>query len=170
MTNRLAHPTPDAGFPPLPPLHPSHHFNCRCGATRGQKHPSSASNPLTPSSSSRFPASHAHAALASVTMSGRKLGGGRILGSGKGLAPPTPPSAPRAASPFAPSESTVSIASSSLSPPPSSGFPDPGQDIGATISVGAQGKADSADTGGLVCPICNEEMVRANVISLLGRC
>ncbi|KAH8168604.1 FYVE zinc finger domain-containing protein [Sarocladium implicatum] len=92
-------------------------------------------------------------------MSGRKLGGGRILGSGKGLAPPAPAVAPRAISPFAPSESTVSIASSSLSPPASSGLPDPGQDIGATISVGAQPKDGGADTGTLVCPICSDEMV-----------
>lgn len=96
-------------------------------------------------------------------MSGRKLGGGRILGSGKGLAPPplpaSPRASPRAASPFAPSESTVSLASSSMSPPPSAGFTDLGQDIGATVSVGAQVKPDPTDAGGLVCPICNEEMV-----------
>ncbi|KAM3461838.1 hypothetical protein MY5147_000366 [Beauveria neobassiana] len=90
-------------------------------------------------------------------MSGRKLGGGRILGSGKGLAPPSV--APRASSPLAPSESTVSIGSSSLSPPISGSLPEIGHDIGSSISVGAQPKAGLSSDGGLVCPICNEEMV-----------
>ncbi len=92
-------------------------------------------------------------------MSGRRLGGGRILGSGKGLAPP--PAAPRAPSPLAPSDSTVSIGSSSLSPPISGSLPDIGQDIVSSISVGAQPKAGLSSDGGLLCPICNEEMVRA---------
>ncbi|PNY26807.1 Vacuolar segregation protein pep7 [Tolypocladium capitatum] len=93
-------------------------------------------------------------------MSGRKLGGGRILGSGKGLAPPTPPTAPqaRAGSPL-PSESTVSLASPSLSPPATGSLADLGRDIGASISVGAQAKRNAADATDLVCPICNEEMV-----------
>lgn len=92
-------------------------------------------------------------------MSGRKLGGGRIFGTGKGLAPPTPPSAPRAISPFAPSESTVSLGSLSLSPSASGSLPDLGPDIGSSISVGAQAKRSGQDAAGLVCPICNEEMV-----------
>ncbi|KAF4966525.1 hypothetical protein FSARC_5767 [Fusarium sarcochroum] len=94
-------------------------------------------------------------------MSGRKLGGGRVLGSGRGLAPPTPPTAnaPRVGSPLAASESGVSIASSSISPPISGVSPEPsGQDIGNSISVGAQGKGP-ADGGALVCPICSEEMM-----------
>lgn len=94
-------------------------------------------------------------------MSGRKLGGGRILGSGKGLAPPTPPNAnaPRVGSPLAASESTVSIGSSSISPPVSGIASElAGPAIGDSISVGVQGKGGSAD-GALVCPICNEEMV-----------
>ena len=97
----------------------------------------------------------------SYTMSGRKLGGGRVLGSGKGLAPPASPSVarPRAPSPLAPpSESEVSIGSSSLSPPASSSLADLGQDIGSSISVGAQGKGGT-DASALVCPICSEEMV-----------
>lgn len=92
-------------------------------------------------------------------MSGRKLGGGRILGSGKGLAPPTTLSAPRAASPLAPSESTVSLGSSSMSPPATGSLPDLRQDIGSSISVGTQDKGSGADASALVCPICNEEMV-----------
>ncbi|KAM0430424.1 hypothetical protein ACHAPT_005770 [Fusarium lateritium] len=94
-------------------------------------------------------------------MSGRKLGGGRILGSGKGLAPPTPPNAnaPRVGSPLAASESTVSIGSSSISPPVSGIASDlTGQGIGDSISVGVQGKGGPVD-GALVCPICSEEMM-----------
>jgi hypothetical protein len=96
-------------------------------------------------------------------MSGRKLGGGRILGSGKGLAPPTPPTAPRSASPFAPSESTVSFASGSTSPPVSGSLPSLGQDLGASISVGVQAKGSPADATQLICPICSEEMVRPSL-------
>ncbi|ATY66422.1 vacuolar segregation (Pep7) [Cordyceps militaris] len=92
-------------------------------------------------------------------MSGRKLGGGRILGSGKGLAPP--PAAPRsrAPSPLAPSESTISISSSPLSPSMSGSLTGIGRDIGSSISVGAQPKAGLSSDGALVCPICSEEMV-----------
>ncbi|KAI5457040.1 putative vacuolar segregation protein [Mariannaea sp. PMI_226] len=92
-------------------------------------------------------------------MSGRKLGGGRILGSGKGLAPPSPSPALRVGSPLAPSESTTSITSSSISPPVSAGMPELGRDIGVSITVGDPGKGGPVDTGGLVCPICNEEMM-----------
>ncbi|KAH6683490.1 VAC1 protein [Plectosphaerella plurivora] len=97
-------------------------------------------------------------------MSGRKLGGGRILGSGKGLAPPTPVAhaQQRAASPFAPSESTLSITSSSVSPPqvPSpapAALNIPSQDLTSNISLGTA----RADTSGskLTCPICEEEMM-----------
>lgn len=91
-------------------------------------------------------------------MSGRKLGGGRILGSGKGLAPPTPPNAPRIHSPLTPSESVTSIGSSSASPPVNGDLAVLGKDIGASISVGAQKNGGSSGSG-LVCPICTEEMV-----------
>ncbi|KAI6785506.1 Vacuolar segregation protein-like protein [Emericellopsis cladophorae] len=102
-------------------------------------------------------------------MSGRTLGGGRILGSGKGLAPPTPPASngiphpQRSVSPFAPrSESTVSIGSVSMSPPATGSSPDAffsQQDLGSSISVGATSKGAAADSSALVCPICNEEMM-----------
>ncbi|RDA92794.1 hypothetical protein CP533_0771, partial [Ophiocordyceps camponoti-saundersi (nom. inval.)] len=90
-------------------------------------------------------------------MSARRLGGGRILGSGKGLAPPTPPTgSSRSGSPFAPSESSASLGSISLSPPASGSLPDHlGHDIGSSISVGSQ----SRSRAGLVCPICSEEMM-----------
>ncbi|EGR52367.1 uncharacterized protein TRIREDRAFT_21288 [Trichoderma reesei QM6a] len=82
-------------------------------------------------------------------MSGRRLGGGRILGSGKGLGP-TPPPVARSSSPFAPSESTVSVASSSISPPASGSLADLTQDIGSSISVGTQPKGSAADASSLV--------------------
>ncbi|KAF9880172.1 FYVE zinc finger [Colletotrichum karsti] len=95
-------------------------------------------------------------------MSGRKLGGGRILGSGKGLAPPTPPAVQghrRTPSPFAPSESTLSLNSSSASPPVSSPLPDFSQDLTSNISVGGPSRSATASSSKLVCPICDEEML-----------
>ncbi|TQS32357.1 hypothetical protein Golomagni_07327, partial [Golovinomyces magnicellulatus] len=91
--------------------------------------------------------------------SGRKLGGGRILGSGRGLAPPTPQTAPRATSPLPPSESTASLGSSSMSPPASGSLPDLSPDIGSSISIGAQPKPGMGDVSELMCPICNEAML-----------
>jgi hypothetical protein len=51
------------------------------------------------------------------------------------------------------------MGSSSISPPVSGSLPYLGQDIGSSISVGAQPKPGLTDGAGLVCPICNEEMV-----------
>ncbi|OTB03895.1 hypothetical protein M426DRAFT_321391 [Hypoxylon sp. CI-4A] len=95
-------------------------------------------------------------------MSGRKLGGGRILGSGKGLAPPAPPAIQRerASSPSAPSESTLSIGSpaASTSRDTPSPLPDFAQDLASNISLGgpSNGRQPSFK---LVCPICEEEMM-----------
>ncbi|PSR82384.1 FYVE zinc finger protein [Coniella lustricola] len=101
-------------------------------------------------------------------MSGRKIGGGRVLGSGKGLAPPQqhPPYQPpsrRATSPYAPSDtssvSQYSNSHDSVSLPSSSPVPDFGpQDLASRISIGgpSNGNASSAR---LVCPICEEEML-----------
>ncbi|KAI1801795.1 hypothetical protein F4811DRAFT_437659 [Daldinia bambusicola] len=95
-------------------------------------------------------------------MSGRKLGGGRILGSGKGLAPPAPPAIQRerAASPSAPSDSTLSFGSPATSISP--GTPSPltsfAQDVTSNISLG--GPSTGGQSGSkLVCPICEEEML-----------
>ncbi|KAI1405007.1 VAC1 protein [Hypoxylon fuscum] len=89
-------------------------------------------------------------------MSGRKLGGGRILGSGKGLAPPAV-QRERAASP---SDSTLSIGSpaASTSPGTSSPLPDYGQDLTSNISLGGPSSGARARSN-LVCPICEEEML-----------
>lgn len=96
-------------------------------------------------------------------MSGRKLGGGRVLGSGKGLAPPITSSSHRVPSPYAPSDSSsvsqYSNSQQSISPPSSSAVPDFGpQDLVSRISIGAPSTGDAASTR-LVCPICDDEMV-----------
>lgn len=95
-------------------------------------------------------------------MSGRKLGGGRILGSGKSLAPPAPPAHQRTSSLISPSESTVSLSSrdSNISPLATSPLPENSQDLSSRVSL-ENGGPSAATAGGtkLVCPICNEEMV-----------
>lgn len=52
----------------------------------------------------------------------------------------------------------------SLSPPASGSPPDLDQYIGTSISVGDQAKNNAANATSLVCPICNEEMVRESVM------
>ncbi|KAI1762676.1 VAC1 protein [Hypoxylon sp. FL1150] len=94
-------------------------------------------------------------------MSGRKLGGGRILGSGKGLAPPAP-AIQRASSPAAPSESTLSIGSptTSVSLGTPSPLPEYGQDLTSNISLGGPSNGGGGQASSkLVCPICDEEML-----------
>jgi rabenosyn-5 len=95
-------------------------------------------------------------------MSGRKLGGGRILGSGKGLAPPAPPAHQRMSSLGSPSESTVSLSSreSAASPLATSPFADGMQDLSSRVSMESRGaRTVTAASSKLICPICNEEMV-----------
>lgn len=88
-------------------------------------------------------------------MSGRKLGGGRILGNGKSLAPPAPPAHQRSSSDLiSPSESTLSLSSSGTSPLPEQ----IGQDLGSRVSL-ENGGGVTAASSKLVCPICSEEMV-----------
>ncbi len=87
-------------------------------------------------------------------MSARKLGGGRVLGSGRSLSPAHPP---RNSSLLSPSASTVSVSSSASTQPST----DP-QDISSRISLdqsdGGNAAAAAADSR-LACPICNEDMV-----------
>ncbi|KAF7869893.1 hypothetical protein EAF04_004677 [Stromatinia cepivora] len=94
-------------------------------------------------------------------MSGRKLGGGRILGSGKSLAPPTPPAQQRNSSFITPSESTLSLSSShSTSPLATSPLPNDSQDLTSRVSL-ENGRSSSVTATGskLLCPICSEEMM-----------
>lgn len=87
-------------------------------------------------------------------MSARKLGGGRVLGSGRSLSPAYPP---RNSSLLSPTASSVSVSSSSQ---PSTDA----QDLSSRISLD-QSDGDSAAAAALAastrlaCPICNEEMV-----------
>lgn len=118
-------------------------------------------------------------------MTSRKLGGGRILGSGKGLAPPSPsPAIKRAASPHSPSSSTLSFGGGSIGDSlqsPASGSPSsvgplpPGfaQDLASNISIGGPSNGAASGSGTkLVCPICEEEMVCACTLRgrLQGNC
>lgn len=108
-------------------------------------------------------------------MTGRKLGGGRILGSGKGLAPSvapggSSPSLPRVGSPVPPSDASNDLNSLSGSPAPSASLPDLSQDLATNISVGRQASSSKTDSQKLLCPICNEEMVRVPLrVSRCGR-
>jgi len=95
-------------------------------------------------------------------MSGRKLGGGRILGSGKSLAPPAPLAHLRTSSLVSPAESLVSGDSrdSTMSPLATSPLPDINQDLSSVVSLQNGGSSAVATAGTkLLCPICNEEMV-----------
>ncbi|EGP83938.1 uncharacterized protein MYCGRDRAFT_48386 [Zymoseptoria tritici IPO323] len=96
----------------------------------------------------------------------RSLGGGRVLGSGKGLAPPAP--APAISIPpkqvqatrntglLSPSESSVSLNSQASSTPITDH-----EDLTSRIALDEQGSAQAAAAASsrMVCPICNEEMV-----------
>ncbi|KAL8947512.1 MAG: hypothetical protein Q9222_006217 [Ikaeria aurantiellina] len=89
-------------------------------------------------------------------MSARKLGGGRILGSGKNLSPAAANLPPRTTSLQSPSASSISVNSSiSTSTDP--------QDLNSRVSFDQNDRnngpypASAAST--LVCPICNEEML-----------
>lgn len=99
--------------------------------------------------------------LPTPAMSGRKLGGGRILGSGRSLAPPAPPAHQRTSSLISPSESTLSLDSqASASPLATSPTPDNSQDLSSRVSLENGGaSAVAAASSKLLCPICNEEMV-----------
>ncbi|WPG98097.1 Vacuolar segregation protein PEP7 [Acrodontium crateriforme] len=89
----------------------------------------------------------------------RALGGGRVLGTGKNLAPPpsTPkPTAVRNTGLLSPSESSVSLSSHASSTPITEN-----EDLTARVAVDEHGLAQAAAAASsrMVCPICNEEMV-----------
>ncbi|TAQ84290.1 hypothetical protein B7494_g7380 [Chlorociboria aeruginascens] len=93
-------------------------------------------------------------------MPARHLGGGRILGSGKSLAPPAVSAHhQRSSSLISPSESTLSLSSrDSASPLATSPLPDLGQDLGSRVQLESGGPSSAAPSK-LVCPICTEEMM-----------
>lgn len=88
----------------------------------------------------------------------RSLGGGRVLGNGKNLAPPVankPPSRPTDL--LSPSESSVSLNSQASSTPLSTD----NEDLTSRVALGdhVSAQATAAASSRMVCPICNEEMV-----------
>ncbi|KAK4544576.1 hypothetical protein LTR36_004148 [Oleoguttula mirabilis] len=89
----------------------------------------------------------------------RSLGGGRVLGSGKSLAPPLPASKQPLRSPglLSPSESSVSLSSHASSTPIST----EGDDLASRVALDEHGAAQAAAAASsrMVCPICNEEMM-----------
>ena len=90
-------------------------------------------------------------------MSARKLGGGRILGSGRSLSPAYPP---RNSSLLSPSTSSVSVNSSSTSQPSTDA-----QDLSSRVSLDQgdefNAPATAVASSRLMCPICNEDMASA---------
>jgi hypothetical protein len=100
-----------------------------------------------------------------VMASRRSLGGGRILGSGRNLTPPAPPNQStkpghvRTPSNLSYSENSVSLSSHTSSTPVSN----EDEDLASRIALGehaSTAQAAAAASSRMVCPICNEEMVR----------
>ncbi|CAI6330456.1 unnamed protein product [Periconia digitata] len=93
--------------------------------------------------------------------SGRSLGGGRVLGSGRNLSPAVSPQPPahhrRNASLLSPSESSLSLSSHTSNSPASTA--EPRDDIGSKVLLAGQDNAAASASSRLVCPICNEDMV-----------
>ena len=91
-------------------------------------------------------------------MSRKALGGGRVLGSGKGLSSATLPPPQRPIDHLSPSASSLSLDSQTSTPPSFES-----QDIASRVSLdhGESRVATAAATASarMVCPICNEEMV-----------
>jgi hypothetical protein len=101
-----------------------------------------------------------HAQTTQIIMSSGRTLGRRVLGAAKTqtLSPDPPPNRPqhsRNVSLLSPSESSIS---SQPSTPPT-------QDLAANVSLGQA--AAAAASSRLVCPICNEEMVRPGLLSCL---
>ena len=94
--------------------------------------------------------------------SGRSLGGGRVLGSGRNLSPAVAPQPAahhrRKASLLSPSESSLSLSSQTSNSPVSTA--ETREDIGSKVLLASSDNAAASASNRLVCPICNEEMVR----------
>ena len=90
-------------------------------------------------------------------MSGRKLGGGRVLGNSNSLSPAAAVVPKRNSDLLSPSPSSISLDSSASTSHTST---EP-QDLASRISLDQYdgGSAAAAASSRLVCPICNEEMV-----------
>lgn len=89
----------------------------------------------------------------------RSLGGGRVLGDGKGLVPPPASTKPPITNHglLSPSTSSVSLSSQASS----AAMPGTNEDLTSQVALGhASAQAAAAASSRMVCPICNEEMVR----------
>ena len=93
-------------------------------------------------------------------MSGRKLGGGRVLGSGRSLSPAAVIYPKRNSSLLSPSASSVSLNSSTSTSHTSTEAHDLSSRVSLDQNDGAGAVAVAAASSRLACPICNEEMVR----------
>jgi hypothetical protein len=86
-----------------------------------------------------------------------------VLGSGKNLSPAISPQPPaqhrRNASFLSPSESSVSLSSQTSNSPASTA--EPKEDITSKVLLGPSDNAAASASSRLVCPICNEGMVRS---------
>ncbi|KAF1976535.1 hypothetical protein BU23DRAFT_455639 [Bimuria novae-zelandiae CBS 107.79] len=93
--------------------------------------------------------------------SGRSLGGGRVLGSGRNLSPAMSPRPPthhrRNASLLSPSESSISLSSQTSNSPASTA--ETRDDIGSKVLLPGTEHAAASASSRLACPICNEEML-----------
>lgn len=90
-------------------------------------------------------------------MSARKLGGGRVLGSGKGLTPAAAGYPQRTSSLLSPSASTISVNSTAST----SQLSTDAQDLSSRVSLDQRDETNNAAADSrLACPICDEEMVR----------
>ena len=90
-------------------------------------------------------------------MSSRKLGGGRVLGSGKGLVPASAAYPQRSSSLLSPSASSISVTSSASTQPSTDA-----QDLSSRVSFEHSDDPNgisAEESSRLACPICNEEMV-----------
>jgi hypothetical protein len=126
--------------------------------------PQASSTPPPPTTLTHLDASPPPHTMATT---GRTLGRGRVLGSAHLAPTPSQPSSSTSASASAangllsPSESTTSLPSQVSSSPALTPQPIPG-DLAANVSVGTAVAAASGSSR-LVCPICNEEMVRSSL-------
>jgi rabenosyn-5 len=97
-----------------------------------------------------------------------------VLGSGKNLSPaqaisPQPPAHHRRNASFlSPSESSVSLSSQTSNSPASTA--EPREDITSKVLLGPSDNAAASASSRLVCPICNEEMVRHCACPICSQC
>lgn len=91
-------------------------------------------------------------------MASRKLGGGRILGSGRGLVAPTLKDSTENGTPDS-QDGTSSFGTSPSISLPVENLVENAQDLTSRVSLARESSPAPAIASKLVCPICAEEMV-----------